>query len=94
MMQKETEDYIYYLLTKIKELYAENIAFRTMNQTCSIPGIRNTWEETLKSLLENPGGRKELDAKFDPHIQKIMQSLSEREAFAALLRSPTKGLPS
>ena len=47
----------------------------------------------MKQLLAEPEPKKELDAKFDPHIEKILQALENREAFAALLRSPTKGLP-
>jgi hypothetical protein len=42
---------------------------------------------------DKPEAKKEIDNKFDPHIEKIMKALEDQEAVLTLLRTPTKGLP-
>lgn len=93
-MEQQTKEYVRSLLLIIKSLYAENYALRAMNQASAIPAIRKTWEEMLKKILEMPETQEELDNRFDPQINKIMQLLDDQEAIAALLKMPTKGLPS
>lgn len=59
-------------------------ACRTFIRTAS--GIR--W-----SVLEMPETMKEIDARFDARIERIMEILDDEEAIGKLLKMPTKGLP-
>ena len=92
-MEEQTKEYIRYLLAKIKSLYGENLALKTLNRQSPFPQIREQWETVLDELMADPNSKRELDAKFDPHFEQILQSLSDSEAFSVLLRLPTKGLP-
>jgi hypothetical protein len=92
-MEDATRDYIRSLLQRIKVLYGENSALKALLQTIPLQSLRDTWERAFHEILELPSTQKELDAKFDEHIEKIMRSLEDQEAIAALLRTPTKGLP-
>src|SRR5262249_21317175 len=92
-MEQQTKDYIRALLVLIKNLYGENYALRAMNQASPIAAIRDSWEQSLKQVLELPETQKEIDDRFDPQIEKIMRLLDDHEAVADLLRAPAKGLP-
>ena len=92
-MEQRTKEYIRSLLSLIKTLYAENYALRAMNQACPIKEIRETWEGSLKDVLEMPETKREIDSRFDMQIERIMELLDSEEAIAALLKMPTKGLP-
>ena len=92
-MEIETKEYVRHLLNLVKELNGEIYALQTLIHRSSDRDLRINWEVRLKQLLAEPEPKKELDAKFDPHIDKILRTLEDREAFASLLRTPTKGLP-
>ena len=92
-MEAETKEYVRFLLNLVKELYGQIYGLRTLIHISSDQDLRINWEVNLARLLAEPEPKKELDAKFDPHIDKILRTLEDREAFAALLRTPTKGLP-
>jgi hypothetical protein len=40
-----------------------------------------------------PETMKEIDARFDARIERIMEILDDEEAIGKLLKMPTKGLP-
>ena len=92
-MEAETKFYIRFLLTYTRELFTQNVGMSTLLKTHPDARTRETWEAHLKELLEQPEVKQEIAAKFDPHLDKIMKALEDSEAFAALLRTPTKGLP-
>ena len=93
MVQPETREYIHHLLTLVKELYGQIYGLQILIRISSDADLRINWEANLAQLLAEPEPKRELDAKFDPHIAKILHALENQAAFAALLRSPTKGLP-
>ena len=93
-MERQTKEYVRSLLSIIKGLYAENYALKAMNQASPIPAIRETWEQTLKEILEMPETQTEVDSRFDPQIETIMRLLDDQDAIATLLKMPAKGLPS
>ena len=92
-MEVLTKEYVRFMLNHIKELWAENAALKAIFKAHRDLQTRAEWESHLKSLMENPQLKKEIDDKFDPHIEKIMKALDDQEGVAALLRTPTKGLP-
>ena len=92
-MEIPTREYVRFMLNHIKELWAENASLRTLLRTHPDPKTRAEWESHLKLLSQQPEIQSEIDAKFDPHIEKIMKALDDQEAILALLRTPTKGLP-
>jgi hypothetical protein len=93
-MEEQTKEYVRSLLSIIKSLYAENYALKAMNQASPIAAIRETWEESLKAILEMPETQTEVDNRFDQQIEKIMRLLDDQDAIALLLKMPAKGLPS
>jgi len=92
-MEATTRDYILFLMKYIKNLDAENMALKSLLMSHPDSRTRLGWESRLQELMDDPTCKRAIDAKFDPHIDKIMKALDDREAFAALLRTPTKGLP-
>jgi|ERR1700757_664802 hypothetical protein len=92
-MEDSTKEYIRLLLNYAKELYAENQALKFILRNARSPEVRSDWEPALVLLLQSLEARQAIDAKFDPHIATIMQTLDDREAFATLLQSASKGLP-
>jgi integrase len=92
-MEQQTKEYIRALLSLIKNIYAENYALRAMNEASPIEGIRKTWEQSLQDILRMPETQQEIDGRFDPQIERIMQLLDDQEAVASLLKLPAKGLP-
>ena len=92
-MERQTREYVRALLSLIKTLYAENYALRAMNEASPLSEIRDTWEQSLKEVLEMPETRQEIDNRFDGPIERILELLEDEEAIGALLRTPTKGLP-
>src|SRR5579864_204133 len=92
-MEPETKEYVRFLLSLVKELYGKIYGLQTLIEISSDTDLRLNWEVNLAMLLQEPEPKKELDAKFDPHIEKILQALENQEVFAALLQTPTKGLP-
>jgi len=92
-MEESAKEYIRLLLNHIKELYCENEALKALFRTSPMPSLREQWKSALTLLMQAPEHRQVIDAKFDPHIEKIMRALDDQEAVASLLRTPTKGLP-
>lgn len=92
-MEAETREYIRYLLELIKGLYGKIYSLQALLQSCNDPDMKAKWESRLAELLEMPEPKAALDGKFDSHIAKILKTLEDQEAFAVLLRTPTKGLP-
>jgi hypothetical protein len=92
-MEQQTKDYIRALLSLIKNLYAENYTLRAMNQASPFSLTRETWQQSLKDILEMPDTQREIDERFDPVIEKIMQLLDDQEAVAGLVQMPGHGLP-
>ncbi len=92
-MEDSTKEYVRYLLIRLKELYGENEALKSLFRTSPTQGLRQHWESALARVLQDPEARQALDAKFDPHIEKIMKAFEDEEAISTLLRTPTKGLP-
>jgi hypothetical protein len=92
-MEDSNKEYVRYLLIRLKELYGENEALKSLFRTSPNESLRQQWESALAQVLQEPVARQALDAKFDPHIEKIMRALEDQEAISALLQSPTKGLP-
>jgi hypothetical protein len=88
-----TRDYILFLMNYIKNLDAENNALKSLLMTHPDEQTRVQWRFRFQSLLDDPECKAIVDAKFDPHIETILKALDDREAFAALLQTPTKGLP-
>ena len=92
-MESATKEYVRFVLNHIKQLWAENEALKTAIKSHRDPQTRIELQSVVQQLLENPDLKKEMEKKFDPHIEKIMKALDDQEAFSALLRTPTKGLP-
>lgn len=92
-MESSTKEYVRFILNHIKQLWAENEALKTSIKSHRDPQTRLELQSVVQQLLDNPDLKKEMDDKFDPHIAKIMKALDDQEAFSALLRTPTKGLP-
>jgi len=92
-MEAPIKEYVRFMLDHIKEQWAENAALKTILRVHRDPQTRVEWEFHMKQLIDNPGLKKEIDDKFDPHIEKIMKALEDQEAVLTLLRTPTKGLP-
>jgi hypothetical protein len=93
-MEAQTKEYVRALLNLVKELYAKFYGLQTLIHISSDQNLRINWESDLAQLLLEPEPKKELDAKFDPQIEQILRILEDQEGVAALLRTPTKGLPS
>ena len=92
-MEPATQEYVRFLLNLVKGLYGQIYALETLIKISSDPDLRSNCQAHMTQLLAEPGPKKALDDKFDPHIEKILKALGDQEAFAALLRTPTKGLP-
>lgn len=92
-MEPETKEYIRYLLELVKGLYGKVYCLQALIQACNDSEMKAKWESRLAELMEMPEPKAALDDKFDSHIAQILKTLEDREAFALLLRSPTKGLP-
>jgi len=82
-----------FMLNHIKEQWAENAALKTILRVHRDPQTRAEWEFSHEATDDKPEPKKEIDNKFDPHIEKIMKALEDQEAVLTLLPTPTKGLP-
>jgi hypothetical protein len=92
-MEPETREYIRYLLNLAKSLHGKIAALETLIRIWGSPDLSSNLDSYLSQMLEAPEPRQALDEKFDEHIAQILKSIENREALAALLRTPTKGLP-
>jgi hypothetical protein len=76
-----------------KSLHGKIAALETLIRIWGSPDLSSNLDSYLSQMLEAPEPRQALDEKFDEHIAQILKSIENREALAALLRTPTKGLP-
>ena len=92
-MEPQIKEYVHYLLIRIKELYGEVHALRSLNEQSPAPWVREHWRENLAYTMGIAEYRSALDDMFDSHIQSILAAIENVEEIGKLLRSPTKGLP-
>lgn len=80
------------LVDTIKDQYIENLAMRLVLTGCPDAHTRQTWEEDVRKLLDDPA-TKSVRALFAPIYAQVEEVSDEAEALALLAQCLVKGKP-